>query len=263
MQGWIKLHRKLKKWEWYKDINTKTAFIEILITANIKSCPFKGKIIPKGSLLTTYEELGKECGLTKDEARRAINNLKTAHTITTQKVLNQLQINIENFSVYQVSDVDKNCTNAIQTYTQDPHDSHTIPTPIEEEVKEREEGKKNKKKDNTPLPPAGGTDTKAKLRAVWDRFNFEPDLHRAVKDWIKYKTEKGQAYKPTGLNSFLVQVQKHAQKHGNKIIIELINDCMANNWAGVAWDRLDNAKNQNTAKSRAEEAKIKLGGLEL
>jgi hypothetical protein len=87
----------------------------------------------------------------------------------------------------------------------------------------------------------GGTDTKAELLAVWSKYSFEPDLHNAVKGWIKYKAEKNQRYKPQGLNSLLSQIQKNAGQYGIPTVIDLINESMANNWQGIIWDRLKNA----------------------
>ena len=40
--GWIKLHRKFLKWEWYSDINTKSLFLHLLLTANHKDKQWQG-----------------------------------------------------------------------------------------------------------------------------------------------------------------------------------------------------------------------------
>ena len=56
--------------------------------------------------------------------------------------------------------------------------------------------------------------------------------------WLKYKREKRQDYKPTGLKSLVVQVQKAAETYGEQAVIDLIGECMANNWQGIMFDRL-------------------------
>lgn len=65
-----------------------------------------------------------------------------------------------------------------------------------------------------------------------------PALQDAFAAWIRYKHEKRQDYKPTGLQSLVTQVQKAAEAYGEQAVIDLIGECMANNWQGIIFDRL-------------------------
>ena len=65
-----------------------------------------------------------------------------------------------------------------------------------------------------------------------------PALQDAFAAWIRYKHEKRQDYKPTGLQSLVTQVQKAAETYGEQAVIDLIGECMANNWQGIIFDRL-------------------------
>lgn len=65
-----------------------------------------------------------------------------------------------------------------------------------------------------------------------------PALQGAFAAWIRYKHEKRQDYKPTGLQSLVTQVQKAAETYGEQAVIDLIGECMANNWQGIIFDRL-------------------------
>ena len=47
-QGWIKLHRKFLKWEWYDDINTSRFFLHCLFRANHKDKKWRGTMIKRG-----------------------------------------------------------------------------------------------------------------------------------------------------------------------------------------------------------------------
>ena len=67
---------------------------------------------------------------------------------------------------------------------------------------------------------------------------FSPDLEAAVKDWVRYKIEKRQGYKETGLRNLLSQIRNKAEEHGESKVITLIHECMSNNWQGIIWDRL-------------------------
>lgn len=75
----------------------------------------------------------------------------------------------------------------------------------------------------TPHPPLPGA---------------SPALQGAFAAWVRYKHEKRQDYKPTGLQSLVTQVQKAAEAYGEQAVIDLIGECMANNWQGIIFDRL-------------------------
>ena len=45
--GWIKIHRKIIKWEWYQDLPTKSLFFHLLLTANIEDKKWQGKVISR------------------------------------------------------------------------------------------------------------------------------------------------------------------------------------------------------------------------
>ena len=69
--------------------------------------------------------------------------------------------------------------------------------------------------------------------------DFSPALSAAFSSWLQYKREKRQDYKPTGLQSLVTQVQKAAETYGEQAVIDLIGECMANNWQGIIFDRLE------------------------
>lgn len=64
------------------------------------------------------------------------------------------------------------------------------------------------------------------------------ELIAMVREWLQYKQEKRQTYKPTGLKALITQVQNNSQIYGETTVIELINMCMSNGWQGIIWDRL-------------------------
>lgn len=70
--------------------------------------------------------------------------------------------------------------------------------------------------------------------------NFSPALIAAVEKWIQYKTERRDEYKPTGLQSLMTQIQKNVDQHGEQAVIDLIGECMAQNYKGIIFDKLKN-----------------------
>lgn len=69
-------------------------------------------------------------------------------------------------------------------------------------------------------------------------FDFSPDLESAVNDWLAYKQERREAYKPTGLKSLLTQIKKAASEHGDAAVVEVIRQSMSANYMGIVFDRL-------------------------
>ena len=61
-------------------------------------------------------------------------------------------------------------------------------------------------------------------------------------DWCKYKQEKNKTYKETGLKVLLTQVEKNVTKYGLEKVLNLIDECMANNYQGIIWEKLENKK---------------------
>lgn len=69
-----------------------------------------------------------------------------------------------------------------------------------------------------------------------DRFDGE--LRKAVDDWLRYKTERREGYKPTGLKSLLTEIENRVKQHGENAVVDVIRLSMANNWRGIIWDRI-------------------------
>jgi len=73
MSGWIKLHKTLKDWEWYDDHNATRLLVHLLVSVNYKDKEWKGQTIKAGTYVTSWENLAKEIGLTK-EIKETKNN---------------------------------------------------------------------------------------------------------------------------------------------------------------------------------------------
>lgn len=101
MEGWIKLHRKILDWEWYKNLPTRVLFLHILLTANYEDKTWKGIEIKRGQLITSLNHLSEQTGLTKQQVRSALDNLQITHNITRKITHNYTLVTIENYGLYQ------------------------------------------------------------------------------------------------------------------------------------------------------------------
>lgn len=100
-KGWICLHRKLKKWRWYHDINTRVTFIHCLLSANYEDGCFGGEIIKRGSFVTSYAKLANEIGITVQSVRTALEHLKLTNEVTIKTTNKFTIITVINYNSYQ------------------------------------------------------------------------------------------------------------------------------------------------------------------
>ena len=103
--------------------------------------------------------------------------------------------------------------------------------------KSKDKNKENKTAEKPPPPTAS---------QMISKRSFSPEVDASVREWVKYKIEKRQGYKPTGLRNFLSQVENNVQKYGAEAVARLIHFCMSNNWQGVIWERIDKTGTRNT-----------------
>lgn len=57
-------------------------------------------------------------------------------------------------------------------------------------------------------------------------------LREAVEDWLSYKAERRERFKPRGLKAFYGEVANAAARHGPVEVVRAIQTAMANNWQG-------------------------------
>ncbi len=106
------------------------------------------------------------------------------------------------------------------------------------ECKGEDEGENN----NPPSDEGGSRAGRANTLQEQILSDFPGELGKAVGDWLAYKTEKRQGYKPTGLQSLLTQIRNAAKEHGDAAVVKVIRDSMAANYQGIVFDRLSRQK---------------------
>jgi len=101
--GWIKIHRKLLDWEWYDEPNTLRLFLHLLLKANHKPKKYRGVDIKQGQVMTGYDRLANELGVSTQQIRTALNKLKLTNEITSVSNSQGTIIQIVKYKDYQVS----------------------------------------------------------------------------------------------------------------------------------------------------------------
>ena len=100
--GWIKLHRKILKWEWYQESTTFHLFIHLLINASHKDIKWKGIVIERGQLITGRHKLKKETKISEQSIRTSLERLKSTNEITIKTTNRYSIITLCNYSIYQL-----------------------------------------------------------------------------------------------------------------------------------------------------------------
>ena len=75
-EPYIKLYKKLLKWEWYDDVNTKVLFLHCLLKANWQETRWHGVSLEPGQFITSLPKLSEELNLSIKQVRVALDHLK-------------------------------------------------------------------------------------------------------------------------------------------------------------------------------------------
>lgn len=105
-----------------------------------------------------------------------------------------------------------------------------------------------------PNPPV----QKTKVEDVFFGHDFSEPLKAKLREWLAYKAEKRDSYKPTGLKSFMTVISNKLKVYDESDVLSLIDDCMANNWQGIIWDRLKGKENDDRPPANPWEGMPKL-----
>lgn len=98
--SYVKISTKFTEWDWYRDSNTKVLFLHFLLKANAKDACYKGIEIPRGSLVTSYQILSNETGLSVKNIRTALSHLKMAGEVAISKYPKNTVITVKNWDAY-------------------------------------------------------------------------------------------------------------------------------------------------------------------
>lgn len=136
-KGFIVLHRKMFEWEWYTDVNTCHLFLHCLLRANHETKKWQGKIIERGSFITSLAHLSAETGLTVQQVRTSLNKLKITNELTSKTTSRNTVITVNNYNSYQ--DYDKQNNNQATIKQQTNNNQATTNNNENNENKERKE----------------------------------------------------------------------------------------------------------------------------
>lgn len=147
--GFIKLHRKILKWEWYGEPNTMRLFIHLLLTVNLQESVFQGAKIPRGGRVSSYNLLAKELNLTIKQIRTASQHLERTGEVARTAYPKFTVFTVTNYDSYQVRGTAKG--------TQKGKDAGNARASEGQQNKKIKESQEEKEESRAPAAPLAGS----------------------------------------------------------------------------------------------------------
>lgn len=222
MEGkrWVKFWESITKWEWYKDANTARLYFHLVIKAQYKDTKWRGYMIPRGCVVTSFKRLSEELGLSIQNLRTALKHLIESENIEnlTYEVTN---LKKTNFTIYKVNNYDLFQGDNEQTNTRLTNDQQTTNKQLTTYKKEKKE-KKEKNNSNKD---------KFSVRRSIEQIEIVPELKDAL---LAFAEMRRQIKAPIGteraLNLLISRLNEIGKTDQEKIAI--VNQSIERGWRG-------------------------------
>lgn len=231
-QGWIKLHRQiLDNPVVCKDADYFAVWCYLLLNATHqnKDAVFAGKKITlhPGQLITGRKSIQEQFGINESKVQRILKFFETEQQIEQQTSNKNRLISIVNWNLYQ--DIEQQNEQLVNnSCTTDEHQMNNQCTTNEQQVNTNKNERIKECKNeinNSPIEPD------------WHE-RFSPAMGEKLDEWLAYKAEKRQKYKPQGLKTLLSKTEKEIAKYGEEAVMDVIDSSMSSGYQGIVWDRL-------------------------
>jgi len=181
--GWIKIHRKILGWEWYKNTNISRVFIHLLIKAAHNPTRYNGIDLLAGQLITSRRNLARDLGLSEREIRTVLATLKRTQELTIKATHSFSIITICRWDIYQGRE-------SINDPVNDPESAHEMTTFKKyKEVKEdfispfSGNGEKGNKKFKSHKGIALTAEKLESFQKFWEIFDLKIRRDEAERAW--------------------------------------------------------------------------------
>ena len=213
-RGYVKLHRALTDWEWYKKPNVGHFFTHCLLRANHKQKNYKGVEVLAGQFISGRKTLSSETGLTEQQVRTCLKYLKSTGELTTTPTKGidgkYTVFTLINWKIYQTDEEPTNTSTSGTTKGQ-PKVNQGLTT------------NKNDKNDKNVKKYIG----------VQDFSEFQNLNVEAWGRWLEYKKMIKSKYKT--INGEVAKINELISISGGSTEIQekIINQSINNEWKGL------------------------------
>ena len=218
--GFIKIFRKIEKWEWYDDGNTFRLFIHCLLKANYEDKRWHGHLIKRGSFITSRKKLATELKLTEQQIRTALDKLKLTNEITSEATSQFTVLTVKNYDSYQSNNQQDNQQTTSESTNEQPTDNQRATTT--KKYKKEEEVQEEKK------------DKRVKAALDFSSWPSQPS-QQVMADWVQLRKAKRAPITQTVVDQFGKELTKAVEMGIS------VDNCMAQvivkGWTGfkVEW----------------------------
>ena len=113
---------------------------------------------------------------------------------------------------------------------------------------------------NIPINTKDTNQTKyipdSNLNTLLTEKPYSEEFKHSIGEWLQYKSEKRQTYKPMGFKQFLGAIDNNLKKYSEKQITNLMHLCMERNYQGLIWELMKEvvkANDGNNGKTQTGE----------
>ena len=260
MGNFIKIDRKILKWEWWSDINTFRLFFYMIVSAYWKDGNYKGVEIKRGSFPSSISELSRETNLSVMEIRTALNHLKSTGEVTTNQQATNKQDNtnltsnltskktnkftvftLVNYDLYQ-SDNKQDNTNLTSNLTENQQSTNTqLNKQLTRHILKEDKNNKNDKNVNKEKKEVTNV-TKKKEPVVY--YPNDELLDNAFKEFL---TMRNKIKKPLATKQALTRMMNKIEKLScgdNDLAIKILNQSTDHCWQDVYELKSDSGGNR-------------------
>ena len=104
MEGWIKLHRSLQKWEWWNNDKMLRVFLTILLNANHEDGRWQGHEVKRGQWITGRKKLSDLTGFSQQQIRTILKRLEITQELTIKSTNRFSIITVIKWDSYQLEE---------------------------------------------------------------------------------------------------------------------------------------------------------------
>lgn len=242
LNGYIKLHRKLREWGWYSDSVVKDVFIELLLTANFTPKQYKGIELKAGQTVIGRKKLADTLGFSEQQIRTALDKLKKTGEISVFSTNKFSVVTIENWELYQICDegINQQITNNQPTNNQQ----------ITNNQPHLKKDKKDKKDKNERRERESALSLLERIKPFYPMSKV---MYEKLTEWILYKENLGHSFSEQNVRLLVEQVISNSRECGGfKPICDLIDNTMLNEWKSIPFERLDMVKERERRMAMSE-----------
>jgi len=201
MDGYIYLYRTLKNWRWYKHLETRCIFIDLLLSASYQDRQVGEITLEPGQVITSIRRLSADNGISERSVRTSLNRLEKTGELTQRTTHRYTIITLANWASYQSSK-----EKATQQTTSQRHSNDTVPTTYKKDKKEKKE---------------------INIRD----YGFSDDVLQALDAMIEMRTAIKSPMTQKAVDLMVAKLNDMAASDAEKIAI--LNQSVMNNWKGI------------------------------